>query len=255
MIVSSQGIILKIFPYSNTSIICNVFTQDRGKLTFIAKGIRKPKNPSLSILQPFNLLEFNYYYKKNRSMHLIKEADILFSFSHLRKDFSTILIGSTILNIINRLFEEEYPQEIIFRLTYKVLNQLSGDKEQSKILFIFFLFHLSKQLGFMPNIDRCNSCNSIFKHDVIFSLRSNSLLCSNCSINNSLDTDFVLTYESLKNCSLINTTHINSIEDIKMSFHNCQELYNFLISFMNSNINNMHKIKGIKEITKIYHEE
>ena len=45
MISSSQGIILKVFPYSNTSVILNVFTEDFGKLTFIAKGIRKPKNP------------------------------------------------------------------------------------------------------------------------------------------------------------------------------------------------------------------
>ena len=82
MIHSSQGIILKVFPYSNTSLICNVFTKEHGKLTFIAKGIRKPKNPLLSILQPFNLLEFQYYYKKNRSMQLIKEADILISLKH-----------------------------------------------------------------------------------------------------------------------------------------------------------------------------
>tara|TARA_B110001454_G_scaffold217261_2_gene242180 strand:- start:352 stop:1119 length:768 start_codon:yes stop_codon:yes gene_type:complete len=255
LIVSSQGIILKIFPYSNTSIICNVFTKEHGKLTFIAKGIRKPKNPLLSILQPFNLLEFNYYYKKNRSMHLIKEADILFSFNHLRNNFSTILIGSTILNIINRLFEEGYPEEVIFRLTYKTLNQLSSNKQHSKILFIFFLFHLSKQLGFMPNFERCYSCNILFKHDVIFSLRSNSLICSNCNIHNTLETDFVISYESLSKCALINKTHINSIIDIKISFLHLKELFNFLIAFMNSNMNHMHKIKSIKEITKIYHAE
>ena len=38
MILSSKGIILKVFPYSNTSIICNVFTDSHGKLTFIAKN-------------------------------------------------------------------------------------------------------------------------------------------------------------------------------------------------------------------------
>ena len=69
-----------------------MFTKEHGKLTFIAKGIRKPKSPLLSILQPFNLLEFQYYYKKNRSMQLIKEADILISFLQLRDYLSTIII-------------------------------------------------------------------------------------------------------------------------------------------------------------------
>ncbi len=255
MLVSSQGVILKIFPYSNTSIICNVFTQDRGKLTFIAKGIRKPKNPLLSILQPFNLLEFNYYYKKNRSMHLIKEADILFSFNHLRNNLHTILIGSTILDIINKLFEEEYPQEVIFRLTYKTLNQLSSDTKNIKILFVFFLFHLSKQLGFMPNIERCHSCNVLFEHDVIFSSSAQSLICENCNIHNAFDTDFVISYDCLSQFKLINKIHINNIVDIQISSLHLKEIFNFLIAFMKGNINNMHKIKGIKEITKIYHEQ
>ena len=99
MIISSQGIILKVFPYSNTSVICNVFTDNYGKLTFIAKGVRKPKNPLLSVLQPFNLLELQYYYKKSRSMQLIKEADIIISFDYIRTNFSSIIIGSNIITI------------------------------------------------------------------------------------------------------------------------------------------------------------
>ena len=56
MLLSSKGLVLKVFPYSDTSIISNIFTDDYGKLTFIVKGIRKPKKPLLSILQPFNLI-------------------------------------------------------------------------------------------------------------------------------------------------------------------------------------------------------
>ena len=43
--------------------------------------------------------------------------------------------------------------------------------------------------------------------------------------------------------------------DIQISSLHLKELFHFLITFMNSNINYMHKIKGIKEITKIYHAE
>ena len=142
MILSSKGIILKVFPYSNTSLICNVFTDDYGKLTFIAKGVRKAKNPLLSILQPFNLLEFQYYYKKNRSMQLIKEADIVISFDKLRNQLSTIVMGSAILNIINKIFENEYPNTTVFRLIYKTLNKLSSSNSDNKIFFLFYMFHL-----------------------------------------------------------------------------------------------------------------
>ena len=254
MIHSSQGIILKVFPYSNTSLICNVFTKEHGKLTFIAKGIRKPKNPLLSILQPFNLLEFQYYYKKNRSMQLIKEADILISFLQLRDHWSTIIIANTILNMINKIFEEEYSNETIFRLIYRILSKLSSNDHLNKSFYIFFLFHLSKQLGFMPNFERCYSCNNLFKHDAIFSLSSHSLICSNCNIHNVLDTDIIISYSGLSMLKLINVTHINQIAELNISSPCLIELHKFLISFMRSNINYMNNLKGYDKIDKLYYE-
>ena len=253
MICSSPGLILKIFPYSNTSIICHAFTQEHGRLNFIAKGIRKPKNPLLSILQPFNLIDFQYYYKKNRSMQLIKEADIVASFNHIRKDLSTIIMSGAILNIINKTFEDEYPHEIIFRLIHKTLGNLSQNHTHNKISFIFFLFHLSKQLGFMPNIDLCINCNGLFKNDAIFSANSSSLVCVDCNIHQTSDADMVVNYEILVLLTLINQTHIKQISDLDVSNQSLIALYAFLIFFMKTNIPAMHNIKGLSELTKLYH--
>lgn len=222
MLLSSKGLVLKVFPYSNTSVICNIFTDHYGKLTFIIKGIRKPKQPLLSIMQPFNLIELQYYYKKDRGIQLIKEADIVISFEKLRNHFSTIIIGSTILNIINKVFEKEYSNEIIFRLIYKTFNQLSDINYNNKILFIFFIFHLNKQLGLMPDIN--NSKDNLNKKDVLF----------------------------LKK---INETHIADLLNIKIDFDTLKKTYNFLIHFMKYHIPNANHIKGLKQMEKIYNEK
>ena len=102
MILSTQGIVLKVFPYSNTSVICKVFTRIKGKMSFIAKGIQKPKNPTISILQPFNILEIQYYYKDGRNIQMIKEVDIDKTFCSIRNNLSSILFGGAILSISNR---------------------------------------------------------------------------------------------------------------------------------------------------------
>ena len=219
MLLSSKGLVLKVFPYSNTSVICNIFTDDYGKLTFIVKGIRKPKKPLLSILQPFNLIELQYYYKKDRGIQLIKEADIIISFEKLRNNFSTIIIGSTILNIINKVFEKEYSNEIIFRLIYKTLNKLSDIDNHNKIYFIFFIFHLNKQLGFMPNINEIK--NAINENGALF-----------------LDQ--------------INETHIDQLLDIDTTPNLLKKTYNFLIFFMRHHIHSMGNIKGLNQLEKIY---
>lgn len=218
MLVESKGLILKVFPYSNTSIICNIFTNNFGKLTLMVKGVRKPKKPLLSIIQPLNLVEIQYYYKKNRGIQLIKEADIIISFDKLRTNSNSILFGSIILGIINKVFEKEYPNEIIFRLIYKTLNQLSKDNNKNKIMFLFFLYHLNKQLGFMPTI------------------KNNSELS-----------------ESSKNfLNDINQTHINNIFDINIMDDNLLESYYFIIHFMKIHINYMSNLKGLEKIENIY---
>jgi len=218
LLVESKGLILKVFPYSNTSIICNIFTNNFGKLTLMVKGVRKPKKPLLSIIQPFNLVEIQYYYKKNRGIQLIKEADIIISFDKLRDNINSILFGSLILGIINKVFEKEYPNEIIFRLIYKTLNKLSTDNNQNKIIFLFFLFHLNKQLGFMPTI------------------KNNSELSDSSKffLNN------------------INKTHINDIFDINVTNDILLESYYFIIHFMKIHINYMTNLKGLDKIEKIY---
>ena len=253
MIRSSKGIILKVFPYSNTSVICNVFTDDYGKLTFIAKGVRKPKNPLLSILQPFNLLEIQYYHKKNRNMQLIKEADILITFEKLRQDYSGLIMGGSVLNIINRIFEQEYPNTTIFRLIYKTLNKIADSSEFNRIFFIFFLFHLSKHLGVMPNITQCHVCNKLFVEGAIFSSNSKSLVCFDCHDFNTLDNNITIDKLSLHLLDLINTTNIDDITDIEITSEKLQELYNFLIFFMKCHINHMHNVKSLKEVEKIYY--
>lgn len=221
MLLSSKGLVLKVFPYSDTSIISNIFTDDYGKLTFIVKGIRKPKKPLLSILQPFNLIELQYYYKRDRGIQLIKEADIIISFEKLRNNFSTIIIGSTILNIINKVFEKEYSNDVVFRLIYKTLNKLSDINYHNKIYFLFFIFHLNKQLGFMPNIDEAK--NDINQKGAFF-----------------LDQ--------------INETHIDELLTIEIDSDTLKKTYNFLIFFMKYHINSMGNIKGLEQIEKIYNE-
>jgi len=222
LLLSSKGLVLKVFPYSNTSVICNIFTDDYGKLTFIVKGIRKPKKPLLSILQPFNLIELQYYYKKDRGIQLIKEADIVISFERLRNNFSTIIIGSTILNIINKVFEKEYSNEIIFRLIYKILNKLSHIDAHNKIYFIFFIFHLNKQLGFMPTVNE---------------------------VKNAIADDGALFLDQ------INETHIDKLLDIDINSNLLKKTYNFLIFFMKCHIHSMSNMKGLEQIEKIYNDK
>ena len=77
MICSTSAIVLNYKKFSDTSLICNLYSKDCRKLSIIAKGALSLKNPNSAILQPFNHIDLIYYYKIRRNIQLLKEASIV----------------------------------------------------------------------------------------------------------------------------------------------------------------------------------
>ncbi|SJM92089.1 DNA repair protein RecO [Crenothrix polyspora] len=59
-VYEQAGFILKQRQYRETSLIIDVFTQDFGRVTLLAKGVRKAKSKSAALLQPFTALAVSY---------------------------------------------------------------------------------------------------------------------------------------------------------------------------------------------------
>ena len=57
MIIDTSAIVLKTFPYGETSLISRCFTKERGKVSFIIKGARSKKNQIAPYFQPLSLFK------------------------------------------------------------------------------------------------------------------------------------------------------------------------------------------------------
>ena len=77
MLVATNAIVLKRIPYSDTSLICRLFTKERGKVTILAKGVWKPKNYFGALLEPTNHIHIQYYHKNGRDIQLLKNANFI----------------------------------------------------------------------------------------------------------------------------------------------------------------------------------
>src|SRR5258708_4376552 len=56
-----KGYVLHSYPYRETSLILQVWTEKHGRLGLVAKGARRPKSPSRSVLTPFQLLSLSWF--------------------------------------------------------------------------------------------------------------------------------------------------------------------------------------------------
>ena len=56
-----QGYVLHTYPYRETSLILQVWTEKHGRLGLVAKGARRPRSASRSVLIPFQPLALDWF--------------------------------------------------------------------------------------------------------------------------------------------------------------------------------------------------
>jgi DNA repair protein RecO (recombination protein O) len=56
-----KGYVLHSYPYRETSLILQVWTEKHGRLALVAKGARRPKSASRSVLVPFQPLSLDWF--------------------------------------------------------------------------------------------------------------------------------------------------------------------------------------------------
>ena len=148
MIQNSRAVVLNKLNYGNSSLICNILTEDKGKVSIIAKGARNKKNPNSAMLQPLNYIDVIYYYKIQRNIQTLKEVSLIQKHYKLDTNYEKIFYALTIVDVINKMSLENSPCNIIFRLTKKTLAAI----DSCKIKFILLCLYLQicPNLSFPP---------------------------------------------------------------------------------------------------------
>ena len=144
----TEAILLHSRNYSETSLICELFTRKHGRVSVIAKGARAKKNKFQNIAAP-NMLACVNYSGKSELKTLVSWEEIT-HFSILGKNLKILLYLN---ELIFKLLEKENKQDRIFESLidfYKVL--VSGDAKNIEIALREFEYFLICELGYGFNL-------------------------------------------------------------------------------------------------------
>ena len=248
MISSTQAFVLNKKNFGDTSLICNLFSVDYGKIAIIAKGARSIKNPLGAILQPLNQIECIYYYKSGRNIQILKEASIIDKYFQLENNYTKINCALTISDLVNHINYAESPSKIIFRLTKKIMEAINCSKEKDiEILFIFFQLQCLIYLGYKPIINNCFQCD-VFLNSAKFDFLNGQLACNKCS-NSKLKLDD----ECLKIINFLMKTHIDKIiNSFKFKIKKLDLINQFLYRYILYHLPNVKKSRAYMN-RNLYH--
>ena len=247
MLISTNAIVLKTIPYGNSSIISRLFTEDQGKITLIAKGAWRPKKTTGPILEPMNHIHLQYYQKNSREIQVLKDAGLIHKCFTLRSNLDRIILGQTVVEILDKSTPPNNSFPVLYRLVWRVLDKMNHADMNYWMVFIFYLYQLSLRLGFMPNLKTCCQCKSIFSNAFIDD-RTGELICPDCSPGSKL---------SLNKNSLIFLQKLENIhlDDIHAGINNTMEMFNaltFLVIFTRIHLEGMNRVRSLDMVQKLF---
>ncbi len=182
-IIKSEAIILKNIALSGSSRYIITFSKELGKVTLIAKGIKKPTSCFGACLEPFTYSQVIFYYKEQRENYYISGCDIINPFLALRQDLEKIYFASAVSGLINQVVPPEEKNVAIFNLIFSMFTELDRSKvAEIAILYFAFQIKLLTLIGFKPILDRCANCNNEInlKTAIYFLAEEGGLICKKC---------------------------------------------------------------------------
>lgn len=156
--VNVEGVVLKQIPYKDNDMILHVYTKDYGKLSFVAKGIRKLTSKNARASSPMMISEFSVNLKKGLST-LIKASPINY-LRHIKESIESEIVGNYILEYFYRYVEENEPDEDVYKQLIKSLKALDYGYSPLLVYCLFQVFILNHN-GISIDVDGCVVCGSL----------------------------------------------------------------------------------------------
>ncbi|MDR0994258.1 MAG: DNA repair protein RecO [Verrucomicrobiota bacterium] len=179
MILKDQALVLRMYPFGNTSRIVVWLSPDYGKLATLVKGSQRGKSPFLGQYDSFYTCEILFY---ARSLHILKECAPLDARPGLRTDWRACAVASYAAGAIDRAVPFGGAALGLYRLLEETLDSLAS-RTPGPAFILRFELHLLRELGLAPGWTHCGKCGTRLPDGASARLNAaaGSLLCLACA--------------------------------------------------------------------------
>ena len=162
MLIKTRGIIFRSIKYSETSIIADIFTEEKGLRSFIISGVRSKKSRvSASLLQVMTLVDLVSYFREDKDLHRIKEIKVEEVYTSLPFDIVKGAVGLFMVELARKTIQESEENQKLFTFLFEAFRLLDSTENPVSNFHLSFMIELSAFLGFLPGGEYENE-NSIF---------------------------------------------------------------------------------------------
>jgi DNA repair protein RecO (recombination protein O) len=178
----TDAIILRLVPFSETSLIVTLYTRDLGRISAIAKGARRPKSPFEGSLDILSVCRIVVICKSSDALELLTEAKLQRRFRAAQKSLVRLYCGYYVAEMLRLWTDDGASSDELYDLTLRTIQAIDGDGD-ALMAVIRFELSAMRILGNVPATLACVSCGGDIDQlgaRVPFAYELGGVLCQAC---------------------------------------------------------------------------
>ncbi len=183
-LIETEALILKNYSLAEADKIVLFLTRTHGLVRGVAKGAKRLKSRFGSGLEPFSVINLEYFQKEERELVSVRQIELKNSLFEKASNVENLKTFSYLADLLSEFAPPNEPNELLYRMTVACL-ETAEEKNLAK-LRLYFEIWLLKLAGYLPVWNNCDDCKRQFSPDEnAFLVVSFHLCCINCQKNRS----------------------------------------------------------------------
>ncbi|MBK6770062.1 MAG: DNA repair protein RecO [Ardenticatenales bacterium] len=175
----AEAIVLKRHDYGEADRILTVYTRQQGKITVIAKGVRRIASRKAGHVELFTHAQMML--AEGRNMDVLTQAEMIEAFPRLRDDLVRMTYAYHIAELVDRFEQDGHPSPQTFQLLRDSLAAL-GDADDPFVVARYFELRYLSLIGYRPHLFECAQCaTSLEPGAAVFSPEAGGVVCPACA--------------------------------------------------------------------------
>jgi DNA repair protein RecO (recombination protein O) len=185
----TEAIVLRSIRLREADRVVHLYTNLRGRVGAVAKGVRRTRSRFGGRLEPFFRLRL-VLYEGRGELHTVTQAETVESYPRLREHGGSLSTAVSACESVLRLFGESEANPAAYNLLCHELQLLDAEPETAGPgNLLAFRLKLLLAAGFLPELSSCARCgsDSLPVSGVEFSAAAGGVICPDCAAGDGFD--------------------------------------------------------------------
>lgn len=154
MVEKFEGIVLRTLKYNDSLMIADIYTAQRGRMSFLVPVSHSKRSRVRSVLfQPLSMLSFTAAVKTGRTLSRIGEVQPYSMYSSINNDVVKSAIALYLAELLSHALREDGRDDSLFTFLDRSFTLFDNLEHGYADFHLIFMVQLLRFLGIYPNLE------------------------------------------------------------------------------------------------------